>query len=70
MKSAASSSSGLFDLPSGDGLALVHGEERLSWSELSGQVDAMAGKVVRLGRTTFYERARRKLQVAGSAEAF
>jgi NAD+ kinase len=34
------------------------------------RVDAMAGKVVRLGRTTFYERARRKLQVAGSAEAF
>ena len=27
-------------------------------------------KVVRLGRTTFYERARRKLQVSGSAEAF
>ena len=34
------------------------------------QVDATAGKVVRLGRTTFYERARRKLQVSGSAEAF
>ena len=33
-------------------------------------VDATAGKVVRLGRTTFYERARRKLQVSGSAEAF
>jgi NAD+ kinase len=29
-----------------------------------------AGQVVRLGRTTFYERARRKLQVSGSAEAF
>jgi NAD+ kinase len=29
-----------------------------------------AGSVVRLGRTTFYERARRKLQVTGSAEAF
>lgn len=29
-----------------------------------------AGRVVRLGRTTFYERARRKLQVSGSAEAF
>jgi NAD+ kinase len=33
-------------------------------------VNATAGKVVRLGRTTFYERARRKLQVSGSAEAF
>ena len=49
MKSAASSSSGLFDLPSGDGLALVHGEERLSWSELSGQVDAMAGALAARG---------------------
>ncbi|MFL6098406.1 MAG: NAD(+)/NADH kinase [Actinomycetales bacterium] len=29
-----------------------------------------AGRVVRFGRTTFYERARRKLQVSGSAEAF
>jgi NAD+ kinase len=28
-----------------------------------------AGQVIRLGRTTFYERARRKLQVSGSAEA-
>ncbi len=28
-----------------------------------------AGRLVRLGRTTFYERARRKLQVSGSAEA-
>ena len=27
-----------------------------------------AGQLIRLGRTTFYERARRKLQVAGSAE--
>jgi NAD+ kinase len=33
-------------------------------------VDPDAGRVVRLGRTTFYERARRKLQVSGSAEAF
>jgi NAD+ kinase len=38
--------------------------------ELEFHVDATAGKVVRLGRTTFYARARRKLQVAGSAEAF
>jgi NAD+ kinase len=37
---------------------------------LAFHVDAGAGKVVRLGRTTFYERARRKLQVSGSAEAF
>jgi NAD+ kinase len=29
-----------------------------------------AGQLIRLGRTTFYERARRKLQVSGSAEAF
>ena len=27
-----------------------------------------AGQVVRLGVTTFYERARRKLRVSGSAE--
>jgi NAD+ kinase len=33
-------------------------------------VDATAGRVVRLGRTTFYERARRKLHVSGSVEAF
>ena len=38
--------------------------------EIPFHVDAAAGKVVRLGRTTFYERARRKLQVSGSAEAF
>jgi NAD+ kinase len=38
--------------------------------DLEFHVDAGAGKVVRLGRTTFYERARRKLQVSGSAEAF
>ena len=38
--------------------------------EISFQVDASAGSVVRLGRTTFYERARRKLMVNGSAEAF
>jgi len=38
--------------------------------DLAFHVDAGAGKVVRLGRTTFYERARRKLQVSGSAEAF
>lgn len=38
--------------------------------DLEFHVDSSAGKVVRLGRTTFYERARRKLQVSGSAEAF
>jgi NAD+ kinase len=38
--------------------------------ELAFRVHAAAGKVVRLGRTTFYDRARRKLQVTGSAEAF
>jgi NAD+ kinase len=37
--------------------------------ELTFSVSPEAGRVVRLGRTTFYERARRKLQVAGSAEA-
>jgi NAD+ kinase len=37
---------------------------------ISFRVDASAGSVVRLGRTTFYERARRKLMVSGSAEAF
>jgi NAD+ kinase len=37
---------------------------------LSFVVNPLAGRVVRLGRTTFYERARRKLQVSGSAEAF
>jgi NAD+ kinase len=39
-------------------------------AEVAFHVDATAGTVVRLGRTTFYERARRKLQVSGSAEAF
>jgi len=29
-----------------------------------------AGRLIRLGRTTFYERARRKLQVSGSAAPF
>ena len=37
--------------------------------EVSFRVHSAAGKVVRLGRTTFYDRARRKLQVMGSAEA-
>lgn len=37
--------------------------------QLSFRVHREAGRVVRLGRTTFYERARRKLQVTGSAEA-
>ncbi len=36
---------------------------------LSFRTLAGAGQLVRLGGTTFYERARRKLQVAGSAEA-
>jgi NAD+ kinase len=39
-------------------------------ASISFTVDSAAGKVVRIGRTTFYERARRKLQVSGSAEAF
>jgi NAD+ kinase len=38
-------------------------------TDLSFSVQTDAGRVVRLGRTTFYERARRKLQVTGSAEA-
>jgi NAD+ kinase len=38
-------------------------------TELSFTVQTDAGRVVRLGRTTFYERARRKLQVTGSPEA-
>jgi NAD+ kinase len=38
--------------------------------ELAFRVHSAAGRVVRLGRTTFYDRARRKLQVTGSAEAF
>ena len=37
--------------------------------ELTFRVHPGAGRVVRLGRTTFYDRARRKLQVTGSAEA-
>jgi NAD+ kinase len=37
---------------------------------LSFQSVPAAGRLIRLGRTTFYERARRKLQVSGSAEAF
>jgi NAD+ kinase len=38
-------------------------------TELAFEVHTAAGRVVRLGRTTFYERARRKLQVSGSLEA-
>ena len=38
--------------------------------ELSFAALPAAGHLIRLGRTTFYERARRKLQVSGSAEAF
>jgi NAD+ kinase len=37
---------------------------------LSFQAMPGAGRLIRLGGTTFYERARRKLQVSGSAEAF
>jgi NAD+ kinase len=37
---------------------------------LSFRVVPDAGRLIRLGGTTFYERARRKLQVLGSAEAF
>ena len=37
--------------------------------ELTFRVHPTSGRVVRLGRTTFYERARRKLRVSGSAEA-
>jgi len=38
--------------------------------DISFRVDATSGNVVRLGRSTFYDRARRKLRVLGSAEAF
>jgi NAD+ kinase len=50
-----------------DGIVSGHAEpgDTLVFSTLAG-----AGQVIRLGRTTFYERARRKLQVSGSAEAF
>ncbi len=37
--------------------------------EMTFRVLPAAGQVVRLGRTTFYERARRKLRVEGSTEA-
>jgi NAD+ kinase len=50
-----------------DGIVRGHAEpgDVLSFRTVQG-----AGQVIRLGRTTFYERARRKLRVAGSAEAF
>jgi NAD+ kinase len=50
-----------------DGIVSGHAEpgDTLVFNALAG-----AGQVIRLGRTTFYERARRKLQVSGSAEAF
>jgi NAD+ kinase len=50
-----------------DGIVSGHAEagDTLVFSTVAG-----AGQVIRLGRTTFYERARRKLQVSGSAEAF
>ena len=50
-----------------DGIVSGHAEPG---DTLAFRTVAEAGQVVRLGRTTFYERARRKLQVSGSAEAF
>jgi NAD+ kinase len=47
---------------------IVSGEARAG-DTLVFQMVPGAGQVIRLGRTTFYERARRKLQVSGSAEA-
>jgi NAD+ kinase len=49
-----------------DGNVLGHVEPG---DKVAFDVDATAGRVVRLGRTTFYERARRKLHVSGSVEA-
>jgi long-chain acyl-CoA synthetase len=49
VKAAASSSTGLLELPSGDGLALVYGDDRLSWSELGAQVDGLAGALAARG---------------------
>jgi NAD+ kinase len=48
-----------------DGIVSGHvkGGDVLSFRAVPG-----AGQLIRLGRTTFYERARRKLQVSGSAE--
>ena len=49
MKAAASSSSGVLEVPSGDAVALVYGDERLSWNELGGQVDSLAGALASRG---------------------
>jgi NAD+ kinase len=61
-------------LPSSGRLAVeVDGNVRghvLPGDKVVFDVDATSGRVVRLGRTTFYERARRKLHVSGSVEAF
>jgi long-chain acyl-CoA synthetase len=46
---AEASNSGLLELPSGTGAALVHGDERLSWDDLGNQVDSLAGALAGRG---------------------
>jgi NAD+ kinase len=47
----------------------ILGAELKAGDRLTVSAAPSAAKVVRLGYTTFYERARRKLQVNGSLEA-
>jgi long-chain acyl-CoA synthetase len=46
---AAASSTGVLELPTSDRPALVYGDERLSWAELSDQVDRLAGALAARG---------------------
>ena len=48
MKAPASSTGGL-ELPTSDRPALVYGDERLTWAELSDQVDSLAGALAARG---------------------
>jgi long-chain acyl-CoA synthetase len=46
---AAASSTGVLELPSSNRPALVYGDERLTWAELSEQVESLAGALAGLG---------------------
>ena len=51
-------------------LSIVAVATSLAAVSLAGTSLPAAAQVVRLGRTTFYQRAQRKLRLTGSAEAY